>query len=148
MLVQHLYRNSSLSSLVPTGSVLRNVPPPGYLPGGSHWEGASGWNQQLCRALHEEFRLHQGADLPESLTGLRIFQQISPLYKQITFSYIEALSSYTDSTEALTLVAHAHAFWRNLCQKVMWFRRQTVLSPFCVCVCVCVSVCVWVSTQV
>lgn len=112
MLVQHLYQNvshSSLPSLIPTGSVLRNMPPPGYLPGGSHREGASGGNQQLCRALHEEFRLHQGADLPESFTGLKIFQQISPLYKQIMFSCIEALSSYTDSTEALTLVARACA---------------------------------------
>lgn len=47
-----------------TGSVLGNVPSPGYLPGGSHREGASGGNQPLCRAVHEEFRLHQGTVWP------------------------------------------------------------------------------------
>lgn len=66
------------------GGVLRNVPPPRYLPGGSHREGAPGGNQPLCRALHEEFRLHQGTDPPPMNLWQRLrTEQIPPHYSAL-----------------------------------------------------------------
>lgn len=98
--------------LVSTGSVLGNMPPSRYLPGGSHREGASGGNQPLCWALHEEFRLHQGTDPPVNLehrplrdaacfSGLSWFHQIIPHYTQDNHPCLEVPTSCW--TQALTL---------------------------------------------
>lgn len=111
----------NVSSLTPTpdfvfhfspGSVFSHMPPPRYLPRGSHREGSSGWDQPLRRAVHEELRLYQGTDPPVT------FPQIPPHYS--------ALHADKSARFEAVQAPQKHRLWRSCGQNVMGIRLKII----------------------